>query len=113
MMVKEICERECARELEPEIQNFRCEECRRARQENMIDVVTKVCPKCATPIEKDGGCNHITCICGSHWCWHCGKDEDELHGTFDRFTVYDHMNNCGGVFPNEDAEEEYIACVHN
>ncbi|KAK8842585.1 hypothetical protein M9Y10_025443 [Tritrichomonas musculus] len=31
------------------------------------------CPKCQTPIFKDGGCNHITCPCGCHWCYKCGE----------------------------------------
>eukprot|EP00092_Neocalanus_flemingeri_P010139 GFUD01010926.1.p1 GENE.GFUD01010926.1~~GFUD01010926.1.p1 ORF type:complete len:1441 (+),score=302.82 GFUD01010926.1:406-4323(+) len=32
----------------------------------------KLCPKCKSPIEKNGGCLHIQCIkCGSHMCWFC------------------------------------------
>ena len=26
----------------------------------------KKCPKCCSPIEKDGGCMHMACICGTH-----------------------------------------------
>lgn len=34
----------------------------------------KDCPKCGTSIEKNGGCNHMTCGgCGSHICWLCWK----------------------------------------
>ncbi|KAK8839260.1 hypothetical protein M9Y10_032191 [Tritrichomonas musculus] len=29
------------------------------------------CPKCKAPTFKDGGCNHITCPCGCHWCYKC------------------------------------------
>ena len=29
------------------------------------------CPQCSAWIEKVGGCNHITCKCGSHICWRC------------------------------------------
>jgi len=31
----------------------------------------KSCPQCNNGVEKDEGCNHITCRCGSHWCWKC------------------------------------------
>ena len=31
------------------------------------------CPKCLIPTFKDGGCNHITCRCGCHWCYKCGE----------------------------------------
>jgi ariadne-1 len=33
---------------------------------------TKTCPECGKAVEKDAGCNHITCSCGAHFCWVCG-----------------------------------------
>lgn len=34
---------------------------------------TQPCPKCAVSIEKDHGCNHMTCSqCKAHFCWLCG-----------------------------------------
>ena len=41
----------------------------------------KRCPKCAAPIEKTDGCNHVTCSqCHSHICWVCLDyfDTDQL-----------------------------------
>jgi hypothetical protein len=29
------------------------------------------CPKCNIKIEKNGGCNHMYCKCGCHFCWIC------------------------------------------
>jgi len=32
------------------------------------------CPKCPATVERVQGCNHITCRCGTHFCYLCGKD---------------------------------------
>ncbi|KAK0225419.1 hypothetical protein IW262DRAFT_685776 [Armillaria fumosa] len=36
----------------------------------------KYCPGCKTPVQQDGGCNHMRCIapgCNSHFCYVCGQ----------------------------------------
>ncbi|VDK67073.1 unnamed protein product [Onchocerca ochengi] len=41
---------------------------------NWISANTKECPKCQVTIEKDGGCNHMTCknvACKMEFCWMC------------------------------------------
>ena len=40
----------------------------------------KNCPKCNIKIEKNGGCNHMCCKCGCHFCWICLEaDTDYSH----------------------------------
>ncbi|CAG2176376.1 unnamed protein product [Oppiella nova] len=44
---------------------------------NWILSYTKECPKCKAPIEKNGGCNHMTCRnqqCKYEFCWICLSD---------------------------------------
>lgn len=45
----------------------------------------KKCPQCQILIEKNGGCNHMTCPkCSVHICWKC-------MGTFPADAIYHHM----------------------
>ncbi|KAK9377523.1 uncharacterized protein V1513DRAFT_422787 [Lipomyces chichibuensis] len=48
---------------------------------NWISANTKECPKCMATIEKNGGCNHMTCRkCKYEFCWICIGSWAE-HGT--------------------------------
>jgi hypothetical protein len=40
----------------------------------------KFCPKCSRYIEKNGGCNHMKCLCGHNFCWICSS-ASENHRT--------------------------------
>jgi IBR domain, a half RING-finger domain len=51
----------------------------------------KPCPGCKAWTEKEGGCRHMTCKCGTHWCWDHeeawdkgwqGMGHDRLHGSY-------------------------------
>ncbi|XP_021370464.1 ATP-dependent RNA helicase DEAH12, chloroplastic-like isoform X2 [Mizuhopecten yessoensis] len=53
----------------------------------------KRCPNCATPIEKNGGCNHMSCLtCGKHICWLC------LNFFDDSGACYGHLDKAHGSF---------------
>ncbi|KAJ4347767.1 translation initiation factor eIF-2B epsilon subunit, GEF [Ascochyta clinopodiicola] len=48
---------------------------------NWISANTKECPRCVSTIEKNGGCNHMTCRkCRHEFCWMCMGVWSE-HGT--------------------------------
>jgi ariadne-1 len=48
---------------------------------NWISANTKECPRCHSTIEKNGGCNHMTCRkCRHEFCWMCMGNWSE-HGT--------------------------------
>eukprot|EP00802_Teleaulax_amphioxeia_P013495 Tamp_13546.p1 GENE.Tamp_13546~~Tamp_13546.p1 ORF type:complete len:469 (+),score=35.26 Tamp_13546:116-1522(+) len=34
---------------------------------------TVACPQCKMRVQRNGGCNHMTCICGTHFAFCCGK----------------------------------------
>ncbi|XP_058757062.1 E3 ubiquitin-protein ligase RSL1-like [Vicia villosa] len=36
------------------------------------------CPKCSMHVQRNGGCEHISCRCGCNFCYKCGKDW--IHG---------------------------------
>lgn len=46
---------------------------------NWLTVHTKPCPKCHKPVEKNGGCNLVACICGQAFCWLCGAATGRDH----------------------------------
>jgi hypothetical protein len=74
-----------------------------AEQERLNDQLAmqsgfKRCPECTVWIEKDEGCNHMSCRCGAHICWVCMK-------VFTRDTIYDHMSAAhGGIYGGIEAQ---------
>jgi glutaredoxin len=114
---EETAEREVA-ELEAEIARIEAENRRLGYEERMIAqtiqrarmsiktqqrkrLITKECPKCKAMTERSSGCGHMTCICGTHWCWYCGYKSRSGYAD----DIYSHMaEKHGGWFVNE---EEY------
>lgn len=41
---------------------------------------TKPCPRCKARIHKNGGCKHMSCACGHHFCWNCMGNWQEVGG---------------------------------
>jgi len=79
--------RECG-EMPPDFTNFTCDDCQTGKIE------FKPCPNCNAETVLASGCSHITCECGAHWCYECGKE-------FTVGTIYKHMTDKhGGWFFN-------------
>jgi len=50
-------------------------------------VEVRQCPKCNTRWEKAYGCNHMSCTCGTAFCWGCGGEHTGSHAFCGRITV--------------------------
>lgn len=62
---------------------------------NWIQTNTKDCPRCHSLIEKNGGCNHMTCkSCTYNFCWICLGD----------WTAHKNNYRCDKYVPNEDSD---------
>jgi hypothetical protein len=51
-----------------------CQHCRDWHQTDQLclaSISMKKCPQCNIRTSKAGGCNHMTCRCGCHWCYIC------------------------------------------
>jgi len=97
---KKYIEKECAEDA-PEVNAFVCDDC---KVTDGKDIICKACPHCGVMVEKSSGCDHITCSCGSHWCFACM----EL-STKDK--IYDHMwsvhGNIGLIADNNGFDGDY------
>lgn len=100
---KEYMERACEAGAPAELSGWKCEGCQLPGGKIRI----KPCPSCGILTEKDGGCDHITCHCGKHWCFACGQASSPG-------AIYAHMNTeHGGWFgieEDEDDDEDEIVC---
>mmetsp|Transcript_8487 Transcript_8487/g.26631 ORF Transcript_8487/g.26631 Transcript_8487/m.26631 type:complete len:526 (+) Transcript_8487:30-1607(+) len=82
-----------------------------AESENVTWIManTKQCPKCRKPIEKNQGCNHMTCRtgaggCGHEFCWLClGKwsEHGSATGGYYRCNKYEEDKKAGRVSNDE------------
>ena len=58
--------------------------CELDRPDSSAGKPVKNCPRCNIKIEKNGGCNHMTCKCGHHFCWTCLHDMNDSYHSCDR-----------------------------
>ncbi|EMC93012.1 hypothetical protein BAUCODRAFT_270429 [Baudoinia panamericana UAMH 10762] len=85
-----------------------CAECKyreeghmRALEEYLRQGNAKRCKRCDTIIQKNLGCNHMTCAgCKSHMCWLCMQ----IFGDAD--AVYNHLYEKHGGYGDGEAEEQ-------
>lgn len=97
---KQYVERVCAAGAPAEIAGWTCEEC------DEPDLVVekkriRCCPGCGVATEKTYGCDHITCPCGTHWCYACGEQSDEIYVHMER----EHGGLGWGAETDEDEED--------
>ncbi|CAD8196662.1 unnamed protein product [Paramecium octaurelia] len=61
-------------------QNTRCENYQDLQFQYAQDAYNiKNCPDCNSPVEKNQGCNHMTCRCGYEYCWVCMQHYHAYH----------------------------------
>ncbi|GMM32676.1 hypothetical protein DASC09_000010 [Saccharomycopsis crataegensis] len=79
-----------------------------------IKLNTKACPLCKISIEKNEGCNHMTCrSCQHQFCWVC-MGPWKVHGT----SYYECNNSSNfhvkpGKYNNKEAKERPTQYVHS
>ena len=71
------------------VENNYIDYCDEHSGDNPVTCQERECPKCNTMIAKNGGCDHITCSCGWHFCVRCNHP-----GADNSATIYTHMRIC-------------------
>jgi hypothetical protein len=51
-----------------------CPQCVAGQHEVILGDNIRPCPRCKTPIEKNGGCLHMSCTCGHQYFWCCSRE---------------------------------------
>jgi ariadne-1 len=69
---------------------------------------TKQCPNCKHPIEKNGGCAHMSCSrCYTAFCWLCRKNLNDPSADHSRCT-FTHQSQSRPEFTNGDHPDQFI-----
>jgi len=72
----------------------------------MILTSTKACPACRERIEKNCGCNHMTCKCSYQFCWVCMGKWAAHSGD------YYSCRNAKGLVENDDLADHHLFVDH-
>ncbi|CAG8511480.1 10940_t:CDS:2, partial [Scutellospora calospora] len=67
-----------------------------------FELHTKSCPRCKKPIEKNNGCDHMTCRCGYEFCWSCLSDYEKIRNRGNHY----HAPTCKH-YAAYDSDDEY------
>lgn len=101
---KRMTERVCAQGAPAEVRDWDCEDCvevgKSSSQNALPPAIVRSCPRCGVPTEKLSGCDHISCVCGAHWCFFCGKQSSSNN-------IYEHMTKEHGGFYGVPGAEDY------
>ncbi|KAK5996603.1 Putative ariadne-like RING finger-like protein [Cladobotryum mycophilum] len=96
---RQYVERVCAAGAPEELTGWRCEPCTPAKKSNNPTTIP-MCPGCGVATEKTSGCDHITCPCGTHWCYACGEATDPGE-------IYTHISReHGGLEWDDDGDDD-------
>jgi len=60
-----------------------------------LNRTTKKCPDCGSRIQRISGCNHMTCGCGTEFCWLC-EEKYEWNQISQHYRGYDARSMCRG-----------------
>ena len=75
--------------------NWKSKNLQESENTKWVSIYTKLCPKCKRPIEKNQGCNHMTCKhigCNFEFCWLCLDDWKSHQGSHYKCNKYEALD---------------------
>jgi hypothetical protein len=66
-----------------------CDQAMDEATQKFIQETSKPCPRCDNGVHKIDGCNHMTCVCSTQFCYQCGNEFDKENGSYKISEHYD------------------------